>query len=65
MFADTLMDRFNMTTVGAANEVGLLLDYNEKTICMWHQDYYRNQGHLTESRKGKHVCRFILDDEDL
>ena len=65
MFPDTLMGRFNMTTVGAANEVGLLLDYSEKTIRTWHQDYYRNQGHFTESRQGNNACQFILDDKDL
>ena len=54
-----------MTTVGAAKEVGLLLCHNEKTIRAWHHDYYRNQGHFTESKKGKHSRQFILDDEDL
>lgn len=54
-----------MTTVGAAKEVGLLLDSNEKTIRTWRQDFYSNHGQFTESRQGKHTCQFILDDEEL
>ena len=65
MFMDSLIDRFNMTTRGAANEVGLVLRYNEKTIRTWRQDFYTNQGHFTESRQGKHARLFILDDEGL
>ena len=65
MFMDALIDRFNMTTHGAANEVGLILSHNEKTIRMWCQDFYINQGHFTESRQGKHARLFILDDEGL
>ena len=65
MFMDALIDRFNMTTHGAANEVGLILSHNEKTIRMWRQDFYINQGHFTESRQGKHAHLFILDDEGL
>ena len=64
MFMDTPKRRFDMTTVGAAKEVGLLLHHNEKTIHSWHHDYYRNQGHFTGSRKGKHSRQFVLDDED-
>ena len=48
MFMDALIDRLNMTTRGAANEVGLVLSYNEKTICTWRQHFYTNQGHFTE-----------------
>ena len=48
MFMDALIDRFNMTTRGATNEVGLVLSYNEKTIRTWRQDF-------TESRQGKHA----------
>ena len=65
MFMDALIDRFNMTTHGAANEVGLILSHNEKTIRMWRQDFYINQGRFTESRQGKHARLFILDDEGL
>ena len=36
MFMDGLLKRFNMTTLGAAKEVGLLLGHNEKTVCTWH-----------------------------
>ena len=65
MFMDSLMDRFNVTTVGAAKEVGLLLDHNEKIIRSWRQDFYNNHGQFTESRQGKHTRLFILDDEEL
>ena len=65
MFMDALIDRFHKTTCGAANEVGLILSHNEKTIHIWRQDFYINQGSFTESRQGKHACLFILDDEGL
>ena len=65
MFMDALMDRFNMTTRGAANEVGLVLSYSERTIRTWRQDFYTNQGHFTESKQGKYARLFILDDEGL
>ena len=65
MFMDALIDRFNMTSLGAANEVGLVLSHNEKTIRTWRQDLYANHGHFTESRQGKHARLFILDDEGL
>ena len=64
MFMDALIDRFNMTC-GAADEVGLVLNYSQRTICIRRQDFYNNQGHFTKSRQGKHACLFILDDEGL
>ena len=54
MFMDNLIDRFDMTTLGAAKEVGLLLGHNDKTICTWQRDFYNNGGHFTESLQGKH-----------
>ena len=50
MFMDALIDRFNMTSLGAANEVGLVLSHNEKMIRTWRQDFYANHSHFTESR---------------
>ena len=44
MFTDVLISRFNMTACGAANEVGLVLSYNEKTVHKWRQNFYSNQG---------------------
>ena len=55
MFMDGLLKRFNMTTLGAAKEVGLLLGHNENTVRMWHRDFYDNQDHFTESKQGKHL----------
>ena len=65
MFMDSLMARFNMTTHGAASEVGLVLHYNEKTVRTWRKDFYANRGQFSESKQGKHARSFILDDEDL
>ena len=42
MLMDTLMDRFGMTAVGAANEAGLVLGVNEKTVRKWRRDFYTN-----------------------
>ena len=36
------MDRFGMTAVGAANEAGLVLGVNEKTVRKWRRDFYTN-----------------------
>ena len=65
MFMDALIDRFNRTSCGAANEVGLVLSHNEKMNRTWRQDFYTNHGHFTESRQGKHARLFILDDKGL
>ena len=47
-----------MTTVGVAEEVGLLLCHNEETIRAWHHDYYRNQGHFVNtSGSAGSTCR--------
>ena len=65
MFMDNLIERFDMTTLGAAKEVGLLLGHNEKTIRTWRRDFYNNGGLFTESLQGKHSRQFVLDDEEL
>lgn len=54
-----------MTACGAANEVSLVLNYNEKTVRKWRRDFYNNKGTFTESKQGKHARLFILDDEGL
>ena len=51
MFMDGLLKRFNMTTLGAAKEVGLLLGHNENTVRTWNRDFYDNQDHFTESKQ--------------
>ena len=65
MFMDNLIERFDMTTLGAVKEVCLLLGHNEKTICTWRRDFYNNGGHFTESLQEKHSRQFVLDDEEL
>ena len=65
MVMDMLMDRLNFTTVGAAAEVGMLLNLSEKTVQTWRRDFYQNKGHFTESKQGKHSRNSILDDENL
>ena len=42
MLMDTLMDRFGMTAVGAANEAVLVLEVNEKTVRKWRRYFYTN-----------------------
>ena len=65
MVMDMLMDRLNFTTVGAAAEVGLLLNFSEKTVRTWRRDFYQYKGRFTESKQGKHSRNNILDDENL
>ena len=65
MVMDMLIDRLNFTTVGAAAEVGMLLNLSEKTVRTWRRDFYQNKGHFTESKQGKHSRNSILDDENL
>ena len=55
MFMGGLLKRFNMTTLGAAKEVGILLGHNENTVRTRHRDFYDNQDHFTESEQGKHL----------
>ena len=64
MAMDTFMGRFGLTTVGAAKEAGLLLHLNEKTVRTWRNDFYANDGSFSESRQGKHVRPYVLDDEE-
>ena len=61
---DTFIARFGLTTVGAAKEVGLFLQLNEKTVRTWRKDFYANHGSLSESRQGKHARPYVLDDEE-
>ena len=65
MVMDMLMDHLNFTTVGAAAEVGLLLNFSEKTVRTWRRDFYQNKGRFTESKQGKHSRNSIFDDENL
>ena len=62
---DTLIDIFEMTAVGAANEAGLVLGMNEKTVRKWRKDFYTNKGHFQPSKQGKHSRPFTLDDDNL
>ena len=65
MFMDNLIDRFNMTTLGAAKEVGLLFGHNKKTTRTWRQDFHNSGGRFTELLQGKHSQKIVLDDEEL
>ena len=65
MVMDMLMDRLNFTTVGAAAEVGLLLNFSEKTVRTWRRDFYQYKGRFTKPKQGKHSRNNILDDENL
>ena len=61
---DTFIARFGLTTVGAAKEVGLFLQMNEKTVWTWRKDFYANHGSFSESRQGRHARPYVLDDEE-
>ena len=61
---DTFRERFGMTDVGAASEAGMVVGSNEKTVCLWRNDFYANRGEFTESNQGKHARPFVLDDEE-
>ena len=52
MFMDALIDRFNTTTCGAVNEVGLILSHNEKTFHIWRQ-FLHQPGSLHRVKAGK------------
>ena len=65
MVMDMLMDRLNSQLVGAAAEVGLLLNLSNKTVRTWRRDFYRNKSCFTESKQEKHSQNSILDDENL
>ena len=52
-----------MTDVGAASEVGMVVGFNEKSVCTWKNDFC-NEGEFSESHKGKHSRPYVLDDEE-
>lgn len=62
---DTFRLRFGLTDVAAATEAGpLVVGFNEKTICNWHNDFYVNDGEFSDSAQGKHSRPYVMDDED-
>jgi len=67
MFAIIMMDtfrtRFGLTDVAAATEAGMVVGFNEKTVCTWHNDFYGQGGTFTQSQQGRHNHRCVLDDE--
>ena len=64
MMTDCFMTRFGLTTVAAAKESGMLFDVNEKTVRNWRNEFYNNNGSFHESKRGKHIRPFVLDDEE-
>ena len=38
---------------------------NDKTVRIWRKDFYTNEGTFSESKQGKHLWPYILDDENL
>ena len=60
---DTFIERFGLTNVAAATEAGLVVEYNEQTIRLWHTDFYSNKGEFSASAQGKRTCPYVLDDE--
>lgn len=61
---DTFTTRLGLTDVPAATEAGMVVGFNEKTVCTWHNDFYGQGGTFTESQQGRHNHRCVLDDED-
>ena len=55
---DTFRIRFGLTDVAAAKEAGLVVGFNEKTICMWRNNFYECKGGFSDSVQGKQpsVC---------
>ena len=68
MIAILMMDvfrmRFRLRDVSAAKESSLMVEFNEKTIRIWRNEFYQCHGDFTESGTGKHLCPYVLDDEN-
>lgn len=56
--------QFRLTDVSAVKESSLIVGFNEKTICIWCNEFYQYHGDSTESGTGKHSCSYVLDDEN-
>ena len=68
MIAILMMDVFRMwfrlTDVSAAKKSSLMVGFNEETIRIWHNEFCQCHGDFTESGAGKHLCPYVLDDEN-
>ena len=55
MFAIIIMDtfktRFGLTDVAAAIETGMVVGFNEKTVCTWHEDFFGQGGTFSQSQQ--------------
>ena len=51
---DTFRERFGLTDVSVASEAGMVVEFNEKSIRTWRNDFYENHGDFSESNKG--IC---------
>ena len=65
MLCHNFINRFGLTKTGSAKETAFLLGVNEKTIRIWNKNFVRNGGTFSESKQGRHVRPYILDDEEL
>ena len=52
---DNFVHGFHLKEVAAAQEVGSMFGFNEKTVRYWRKDFYENRGEFTESRQGKYT----------
>ena len=64
MIYDNYIARFGLLKTAAANEVGLLLGINEKTIRRWKAEFHLKGGVFSETSQGKCSRYFAVDDEE-
>ena len=57
--------RQQMSITGAAQESASITGYNEKTVRMYHKEFYDNKGQFTETKQGKYKRNNLINDEDL
>ena len=64
MIYDNYIERFGLLKTAAANEVGLLLGINEKTIRRWKAEFHLKGGVFSETSQGKYSRYVVVDDEE-
>lgn len=62
---ESFRKRQKMNVKDAAQEAGSIVGFNEKTVRRHRNDFYKNKGSLTESRRGKYERHCIYHDEDI
>ena len=65
LLMESFKKRLNMCVMGAAQEAASITGFNEKTVKLYHKEFFENEGHFKETRQGKYRRNCLLKDENL